>query len=249
MPDAPDRLACAMAREMATAPFVAVGMATTLPLVAALLAKRVHRPDLRLVTVVGGAIVDEEFPARLVELEAEVLKRAVRCDPFAEAVFRLLPDERPLEFFRPGQLDRRGRSNNLRIGDRWLPGPAGLPDVTAYADHVHYYFPRHTPRALVPRVDAVSGAIPPRLTLLTDLARLELIQGQLMLAQVYDGVREGEVQAATGYPLTIVRPLGKIPDPSPEEARALADIDPLGLRRLEFLRAEERLAQITRLVS
>jgi acyl CoA:acetate/3-ketoacid CoA transferase beta subunit len=250
-----DRLVCAMAREVAQAPLAAVGLATTMPFVAVVLARRVHAPRLRFVSVVGCALVEEPFVLRLRELEREVLARARAVWDFADSVRELLPREHPLEFFRPAQIDACGNTNNVRAAGGRLPVAAGIPDVTRYHTRIYYYVPRHRREVFVERVEVVSGLGFPRppgtgpgpRAVLTDLGKFDFAEGRMRLAAVHAGVRVKEIRAATGFGFDVASPLAEMPPPSAEERAALEEVDPEGLRYLEVLPARERWARLAAL--
>ena len=61
------------------------------------------------------------------------------------------------------------------------------------------------------------------------------------LRRVTTGVDGDEVRAATGFDLRVSPGLSETPRPSPEMLRVLRhEVDPLGIRRLEFVPAQDR---------
>jgi acyl CoA:acetate/3-ketoacid CoA transferase beta subunit len=91
--------------------------------------------------------------------------------------------------------------------------------------------PRHTPRTLVPRVDFVTSAPSPlneQTLVVTDAAVLHLVDGRLRLRSIHAGIPFDRVREQTGFPVewdgTVT------PDPTPEERRALAHLDPAAIR-------------------
>jgi len=88
-----------------------------------------------------------------------------------------------------------------------------------------------------------AGLVPGEIVLVTNLGCYEFdaASDELVLASVHPGVSVDEVRAATGFALRVSEHLVTTPLPSPETLRVLRDeVDPLGIRRLEFVPAQER---------
>jgi len=144
------------------------------------------------------------------------------------------------------QIDRFGNQNISCIGDwsrpsRQLLGVRGAPGNTV--NHTtSYWVPRHAPRVFVPRVDMVSGvghdrgAIEIRVVV-TNLAVLDFAtpDRSMRLRSVHPGVSVAEVEAATGFPLTIPVDVPQTRQPTAAEMAAMAErLDPDGLREKEI---------------
>ncbi len=239
-----------IARQITDGEIVAQGIAT--PLVAAgyLLAKRTHAPNLMFSSAIGQGLVAEWAPIALARVEALWLDRSLVNVGFARAAAEILPRLRPLEFFRPAQVDAAGNFNNIALGSDYrrpflrLPGTGGIPDVTTYEDRVCLYVPRHSRVTFVKQVDFVSGlghvagrtrgAGP--LYLVTDLGEFDFEGGRMRLIRLHPGARLEQVQAKTGFPLEVAPDCRPTEPPTAEEVRLLREeIDPLGVRRLELL--------------
>lgn len=239
-----------IARQITDGEVVAQGIAT--PLVAAgyLLAKCTHAPNLLFASAIGQGVCQDWAPLGLARVEAFWLDKALLSVGFARAVTEVLPRLRPLEFFRPAQIDAQGNFNNISIGADYrrprlrLPGTGGIPDVTTYEEHVCLYVPRHSRVTFVPKVDFVAGlghvahrthGAGPRY-LVTDLGQFDFAGGHLRLTSLHPGETVRRVQAKTGFPLEVAPDLGETPPPTADEVRLLREaIDPLGVRRLELL--------------
>ena len=64
---------------------------------------------------------------------------------------------------------------------------------------------------------------------------------ELALVSVHPGHTVEEIQAATGFPLRLSSDLAQTPRPTREELELIRrDVDPLGMRRLEFVSGKER---------
>ncbi|MCU7728018.1 CoA-transferase [Actinoplanes sp. KI2] len=144
------------------------------------------------------------------------------------------------------QIDRFGNQNISCIGDwsrpaRQLLGVRGAPGNTV--NHAtSYWVPRHAPRVFVPRVDMVSGvghdrgAIEIRVVV-TNLAVLDFAtpDRSMRLRSVHPGVSVAEVEAATGFALTIPADVPTTRQPTAAEMKAMAErLDPEGLREKEI---------------
>ncbi len=239
-----------IARQITDGEVVAQGIAT--PLVAAgyLLAKCTHAPNLMFASAIGQGVCQDWAPLGLARVEAFWLDKALLSVGFARAVTEVLPRLRPLEFFRPAQLDAQGNFNNISLGADYrrprlrLPGTGGIPDVTTYEENVCLYVPRHSRVTFVPKVDFVAGlghvahrthGAGPRY-LVTDLGQFDFAGGRMRLTSLHPGVTLRHVQAKTGFPLEVVPDCPETLPPTAEEVRLLReDIDPLGVRRLELL--------------
>lgn len=239
-----------IARQITDGEVVAQGIAT--PLVAAgyLLAKCTHAPNLLFASAIGQGVCREWAPLGLARVEALWLDKAMLTVGFARVATEILPQLRPLEFFRPAQVDAGGNFNNIALGKDYrrprlrLPGTGGIPDVTTYEEQVCLYVPRHSRVTFVEKVDYVAGlghtaartrGSGPRY-LVTDLGQFDFAGGRMRLTSLHPGVTLSQVQAKTGFPLEAAPDCGETPPPTTEDVRLLREaIDPLGVRRLEML--------------
>jgi acyl CoA:acetate/3-ketoacid CoA transferase beta subunit len=244
-----------IARQIADGEVVAQGIAT--PLVAAgyLLAKCTHAPNLLFASAIGQGVCRDWAPLGLARVEALWLDKAMLSAGFARVATEILPRMRPLEFFRPAQVDARGNFNNIALGSNYrrprlrLPGTGGIPDVTTYEERVYLYVPRHSRVTFVEQVDFVSGLghVPERTRgagpcyLVSDLAQFDFAGGRMRLTFLHPGVTLRQVQAKTGFALEVAPDYEETPPPTAEEVRLLREaIDPLGVRRLELLGGSAR---------
>jgi glutaconate CoA-transferase, subunit A len=252
-------MVCALARTVRAGDVASVGSASPLPTVAYLLAKLLWAPDLVLLSFNGGLVDVGWRPMTL--SYAELLD-------FHSAAAHAGGDETYHWYYQQGrvthevvgaaQIDRDGATNNIAVRRRdgstiRLPGQGGMADVANLHASFLLYLPRQSRRNTVERVDIRSAARvrPGRTAVLTDLGRFELDSsaGGLVLTHVHPGVELDEVRERTGWPLLIGDDLQRTPEPSAEELHALRErIDPLGVRRLDFVPAAERGALIDELL-
>lgn len=250
-------LVTCIARQIPDGVLVAQGIAT--PLVAAgyLLAKCTHAPNLLFASAIGQGVCVEWAPLGVARVEALWLDKAILTLGFARAATEVLPRLKPLEFFRPAQMDPHGNFNNFAIGQDYrrprlrLPGSGGIPDVTTFDDQIYLYVPRHSRVTFVEKVDFVSGlGHSPHRThgqgphyLITDLGQFDFAEGRLRLIALHPGVSVAQVQAKTGFPLGVAPNCAETVPPTAEELRLLREaIDPLGVRKLELLSGPARKA-------
>ncbi|MFC1878633.1 hypothetical protein ACFLZW_01845 [Chloroflexota bacterium] len=250
-----------MAQQVRDGEIVVQGLAT--PLVAAgyLLARRTHAPNLYFASAIGQGICRRPAPLGLTNIESLWLDRSLINVGFVQVAADMLPRLRPMEFFRPGQIDSAGNFNNIAIGQDYkhprlrLPGTGGIPDVTTFLDDIYLYVPRHSRVTFVPELDFISGlgfhparrhGAGPRY-LVSNLGQFDFQGGnpphehRMRLISYHPGVEIKHIQARTGFELAIAPDVHQTPLPSEEMLRLLREeIDPLGIRRLELLSGAKR---------
>lgn len=244
-----------IARQVENGDVLAQGLAT--PLVAAgyLLAWRTHAPDACFASAIGQTICREGAPLRLARTETLWLDRAMNAFGFAAAVLDLMPSVPFKEYFRPGQVDPHGNFDNLAIGSDLrrprlrLPGVGGIPDVTTYSHGVYLYVPKHSRVTFVGHVQRMTGlghhaarrAGSGPVSMLTDLGMFDYPDGRMRVRSLHPGVDFETVQTHTGFELQRPASSETTPPPTDRELSLIRDeIDPLGIRRLEFLAGPER---------
>jgi len=244
-----------MARQVQDGEIVAQGLATPLVAAAYLLARHTHAPNLYFTSAIGQGICRQPAPLGLTRVESLWLDRSMNNVGFVQAAADILPRLRPKEFFRPAQVDPAGNFNNIAFGRDYhhpmlrLPGTGGIPDVTTFIDDIHLYVPRHSRLTFVEQLDFISGlghnpsrqrGSGPRY-LVSDLGQFDFGGGtpeqpRLRLTTYHPGVEVAKVQAHTGFAIEVAPDIHQTSLPSPAELRLLrAEIDPLGIRKLEAL--------------
>ncbi|MFI5267290.1 MAG: CoA-transferase subunit beta [Chloroflexota bacterium] len=231
----PDLMAVCLSRCLRDGERAFHGVASPLPMVAIMLAKRTHAP--KLVYLNTGGSVDPE-PGHL---------PASTSDPalFANtpAMFDLL-DLFDLSarggldaVFHSGiQIDQRGRINLSALGDDYrrpkvrLPGGAGSAHLMPTAKRVILWRTRHDRQTFVESVSFVTaqGNVD---RVVTPLCVFKGANGLLQLESIHPGSTFAQVQEATGWPLADAPPT---PLPTPVELAALQAVDPDRVRDVEF---------------
>lgn len=248
-------LVTCIARQVVDGEIVAQGLATPLVAAAYLLARMTHAPNLYFVSAIGQGLCRDPAPLGLTNIESLWLDKALINIGFVQAAADVLPKLRLKEFFRPGQVDPYGNFNNIAFGKDYtkprlrLPGTGGIPDVTTYLDEIYLYVPRHSRITFVQKLDFHSGLghNPERKRgsgpkyLVSDLGQFDFANGYMRLITYHPSVDPNFIQKKTGFELDIASNLTETPKPTAQELRLLREeIDPYGIRRLEFLSGAPR---------
>jgi len=255
-----DELICTcIARQVEDGDILTQGIAT--PLVAAgyLLAWHAHASDIYFASAIGQTICRSGAPLGLAHVESLWLEQAMVSVGFVQAAADLLPRVKPKEFFRPGQVDQLGNFNNIAFGKDYshprmrMPGTGGIPDVTVYMDDIYLYVPRHSRVTFVQELDFLSGLghQPTRRRgagpkyLITNLGAFDFQNGKMRLVSVHPGISVERVMAKTGFEIEISTPVEITELPTHDDIRLLREtIDPLGIRKLEFMSGHNRRAAL-----
>ena len=250
-----------MAREVRNDDVMIVGVATPMVWAAFTLAKVTHAPDAIYHYIMGNTFVNEARQVSLLYLEMNTA-RAYRFQNSGECTLESLPSDKltTIEWFRPGQVDQYGNTNNICIGD-WnrpkvrLPGCAGIADFSMFYSRGSFlYIPRHDTRTFVPKVDFISGVGfsdgKPSICggsgpqcVITNLAYLSFDKGskRIKIGTIHPGVTLEEVRESTGFELLVHEGIKETIPPTEEEINILRNkVDPLGIRKLEVLTGKER---------
>ena len=255
-----DELMCVcISRQVRDGEVLAQGLAT--PLVAAgyLLAWHTHAPNVTFASAIGQTLCEEGAPLGLTTVESLWLDKAIASFGFIQAAADLLPTVKPKEFFRPGQVDAQGHFNNLAIGRDYqkprlrLPGAGGIPDVSTFMDGIYLYVPRHSRITFVRNLDFRSGLGHSKermrgfgtVYLVSNLGEFDFINQSMRIVSLHPGVRLEDVVSKTGFILDVAQELQTTSAPDAQEIHLLRNvIDPLGIRKLEFLSGHKRNAAI-----
>jgi glutaconate CoA-transferase subunit A len=268
---ADELMACVLAREIDDRSICSVGSVSPLATVAYLLAKKLYAPGLLLITSNGGYV---DVPLRPMSIVAsEVMdfgSAAVHLGGDATYHWFYQKGMVTHEVVSAAQIDQYGRANNVEIehpGGRKLrlPGQGGMADVADMHRNFSLYLPRKSKRNMVEEVDFVSavrvyhdeearrrrGYQPGATSVLTNLGRFRFDPelGRLVLTHVHPGITVEEAQESTGFHLAVAEELLETAPPSEEELRAIREeVDPLGVRRLEFVSGRDRMSLIEELL-
>src|SRR6478752_141333 len=181
--------------------FVGIGLPST----AANLARRSHAPGCVLIYESGtiGA-KPAHLPLSIGDGELAETADAVVSVPEIFAYW-LQAGRVDVGFLGAAQIDRHGNLNSTVIGDYdapavRLPGGGGAPEIALGVGRI-FVMLRHSPRALVERLDFTTSLGESVRVVITDLGVLERRDGELTLVAVHPGTTVEDVVAATGWEL------------------------------------------------
>ena len=241
-------VACVVARELSDGETVAFGLHAEILLAAALLAQRLHAPNLRIRHGLRVERGHDLAPAAWTEDRASLSHELVEYHETHDAILDVAGPSSPMRFcdvfFVGGmQIDREGSTNliGLKGRDGRLairgPGSIGTTSIGTLARHVILFSGEHTTRRFVERVDYVSvpgwrrraaaGLEGGPALCVTPLAVLDFADGAMRLRSVHAHATEAEVRRRTGFALP-PGPAPVTPPPTAAEIAALAAIDPAG---------------------
>jgi glutaconate CoA-transferase, subunit A len=255
-------LAVCLSREFDNSSVCSVGSVSPLATISYLLAKRTHAPELTLIAFNGGFIDVDVHPISMSlgeSLDFRTSKTVWGGDDTYHWYYqqgRITHEVIPV-----AQIDVRGRTNNAWIESGAkrvrLPGQGGMADVANLHKNFVLYLTRHSPERFADSVKfctAARGLVgdeerrraglqPGHVRLLTNLGIFELDReaGRFRLVSIHPGVSLEHIRQQTSGEFMVHDPLPVTPVPS---AGCLAlirqEIDPFGLRRLEFTSGQAR---------
>jgi glutaconate CoA-transferase subunit B len=230
-------MAVAMARLLHSGQTVFHGVASPLPMVATLLARRLHAPELTYLNITGA--VDAQPTSLPVSTVDPALLTGTRSLVTLADLFDLSARGRlDVAFLSGVQIDGQGRINMSAIGD-WerptvrLPGGAGSAVLMPTARRVILWRTRHDPRTFVERLDFVTAAgnVDRVVTPLGVFVR----RGEwLEVESLHPGVTPETFREATGFAVEVGAETPTTPPPTVDELAALRMVDPEGIRSSEF---------------
>jgi glutaconate CoA-transferase subunit B len=230
-------MAVAMARLLHSGETVFHGVASPLPMVATLLAKRLYAPDLIYLNITGA--IDAE-PDRLpISTVDPALLRGARSLVTLADLFDLSARGRlDVAFLSGVQIDGQGRINLSAIGPYQrpkvrLPGGAGSAVLMPTARRVILWRTKHDRRTFVERLDFVTAAGNVD-RVVTPLGVFIRRDGRLEVESIHPGVTPDAFRDATGFPVGVGPRTPLTPAPTAAELAALRAIDPEGVAESEF---------------
>ena len=271
-PSAADVMAVCLAREYTDESVCSAGAVSPLAMTSYLLARRTHAPGLTLITTSGGYVDVEPRPMLLGLGETLDYKTATGYATGDGTYHRYYQSGKiSHEVIATAQIDRFGTTNTIEVRSPSgrmirLPGQGGMADVANMHQHFLLYVTRHSPLALVDKVDVSSaarglltdeerlaeGLRPGVVKLVTNLCVFELdhTSRELRLASLHPGVELADIERETGFEVVRSPSLDRTPPPSGAELELIAtEIDPLGIRHLEFMPARERGAFLADIIA
>lgn len=221
--------------------FVGIGA----PSEACNLARLTHAPNLVLIYESGTIGTSPEFLPLSIG-DGELAETALTTVSVPEMFRYWLQGGRiTTGFLGAAQMDRFGNINTTVIGDYHspkvrLPGGGGAPEIATSCDRV-YVIVRHTPRALVEKVDFFTSlgfgtdgkgrrrhgvATQGPTLVVTDLCtmRPDPETNELIVDALHPGVRRHDVVEATGWDVRFAAEVGETEAPTSVELETLRDL-------------------------
>jgi glutaconate CoA-transferase, subunit A len=256
-------MVCWLAAQLDNDSICSAGAVSPLAATSYLLAKATHAPDLAIFMTSGGLLDVAVRPMLLSLGEAlDTASAAVVCGGEDSYRWYYQQGRVTCEVVTVAQVDRRARTNNIELtspsGRRVrLPGQGGMADVADMHQNFILYLTRHSPLTLVesvPRVSAArsladpaarlrAGLRPGATKLITNLGVFGYApdRDELVLESLHPGVSLAQLRESTGFEPAVAGDLTVTTEPVAETLRVLREqVDPLGIRRLEFASARER---------
>ncbi len=241
-------LACVASRLLKDGQSVFVG--TGLPMIAALLAQRMHAPGLLIIFEAGG--IGPRVPVLPISVgDSRTFCMAVAASSMHDVMSACQAGHVDLGFLGGAMIDAYGNINTTVIGE-WehpdvrLPGSGGACDVGSLCHHTVTII-RQDKRKFVERVNFVTtpgyldgpgareraglpeGSGP--LWVITQLGIYDFAPDtrRMRLHALHPGVTVADVRANSGFDIAIPDEVAETVPPSPEEQRLLREIDPAGM--------------------
>ena len=241
-------LACAAARLLEDKRSVLVG--TGLPMIAALLAQRMHAPNLLIIFEAGG--IGPQVPVLPISVgDCRTFHRAVAASSMHDVMSACQAGYVDYGFLGAAMLDARGNINTTVIGD-WgrpttrLPGSGGANDLGSLC-HRTIIIVRQDKRRFVEKVDFITtpgyldgpgarervglpeGTGPYRVISQLGIYGFDQATKRMQLLALHPGVTVEDIQAKSSFEILIPDEIQTTQPPTEEERRLLHEIDPTGM--------------------
>lgn len=234
-----DIMTCAIARMLKDGEKVFHGVSSHLPMVAMMLARSMHAPNLIHLNIPGGVNPKYIKDARYSSAGADLLNGSEAVFPLAEVFDLAMRGQLDVAFLSGIQFDVNGNVNASVIGDYnkpkvRLPGGAGSAVLIPTAKKAIIWRTKHDKRTFVEKVDFVTtrGNL---WKIVTPLCIFEFRGDKLWLDSIHPTSSLEEVIDNTGFKLNYTK-VKYTPAPSEEELKMLKRIDFNDFRSKEFLR-------------
>jgi len=251
----PEIMIKCMAREIRDGDFVFHGLASPLPILAMVLAKRTHAPNM----VFLGVTEQVDPVIKRLKVSSADPEMSGGCVAYIETVeaFDLAQKGKLNVMFLGGaQIDKYGNTNLSVIGDYYrpkvrLPGGAATAFIMPLAQKTVLWTTRHSKRVLVEKVDFRTGQgyleggdSRERLGLRKAVLRLVTNLGVfgfdeetrvMRLESIHPGYSLDDILNNTGFSDLIIPPeVRETEPPTEEELKIIREVDPDGIRYSEF---------------
>lgn len=230
-----------------------------LPLLASIVAKRTHAPNIQICLESG--IVGAEFPDDEIRGKSPLPRFVADPRIFPGAVYQcelleingifLTQRKMDVGFLGGAQVDKYGNLNSTIIGswDKpkvWLPGSGGAAEIAMFANRVLIIMAPHDKRRFCEKVDCITSpgyldgpgsreahglkwGGPEAVVSTLGILRFNPDTKEMYLAATYKGVTAEQVKENTSWDLKISPDLQEVEPPYEEEVRIIREIDKEGL--------------------
>ncbi len=233
-----DMMAVALARRLRDGERVFHGVASPLPMVACLIAQRLHAPRLVYLNITGSA---NPLPATLPQSTVDPrLLRGTRSLVTLSELFDMSARGAIDTVFLSGvEIDAQGRINMSAIGPYdhpkvRLPGGAGSAALMPTAGRTLLWRTKHDRRTLVEKLNFVTAAGNVD-RVVTPLCVFRRVDGRLQIEEIFPYTTPDAVRDATGFPVAVDDHTPIAAPPTDAERAALAQVDPERVRLIEFM--------------
>jgi len=258
-----------LAKEIEDGDVVVLGSFTPLAYASYILAKITHAPN---ITLLAYASVDTRpFQLSFTRAEAAATRGAALMWTMLEDLNSVhLKGRGDVEAISSIQADQYGNINLSVIGEYDTPklrgpGGAGAPEVIKMHRKMIGYFPSHTTRTFVPKVDVItgtryvigakervkSGYRPGPIRYITNLAVIskEEKDRPFKIDSLHPGVSVEQVVENTGFELEVPKDIPQTEKPTAEQVRLLREeVDPYGTIAFDFKSGKERLEYLNEIL-
>lgn len=241
-------LACLAARLLEDGKSVFVG--TGLPMIAAMLAQRIHAPRLLIIFEAGG--IGPQIPVLPMSVgDSRTFYQASGASSMHDVMSMSQAGYLDFGFLGAAQIDRYGNINTTVIGDYEapevrLPGSGGANDVGSSTQRTIIIM-RQDKRKFVEKVDFITtpgyltgagarekaglpaGSGPYRVITQLGVYGFDEQTKRMKLISIHPGVTLEELRESSGFEVELPDPLECSAPPTEEEMRVLYEIDPNGM--------------------
>lgn len=233
-----DVMTCAMARMLEDGQRCFHGVSSHMPMVAMALARASHAPHLVHLDIAGGVNPTSCKTDRFSSAGPEIYRTGTAYFPLADVFDLSMRGGLDVAFLSGVQFDGAGNVNASVIGDYHhpkvrLPGGAGSAVLIPTAKRAILWRTKHDRRTMVPQVDFVTTR-GKAWRLVTPLCVFAFRNDRWEVDSIHATSSLEEVESQTGFPV-VCPVIRKTPEPTPKELALLQQVDPLNLRRIEFL--------------
>ncbi len=232
-----DIMTIAIARLLQNNETVFHGVSSPLPMVAVNVAKQLHAKDLIYLNIPGGVDAVMNKTNKVSTASSDLHNQAISYFPLEDIFDLSMRGKLDVAFLSGVQFDNLGNVNASVIGDYnkpkvRLPGGAGSAVLIPTAKKPIIWRSVHNKRTFVQKVDFVTTKAN-LYRIVTPLCIFKMENGEVVLESVHSTSSLQEVIDNTGFEVKYDT-LRITPDPTPLELNKLRQVDPNGIRNLEF---------------